>query len=591
VTKDPTSAGAPPRPASVGAARAAADVGAGGALPLKYTPRPTTAAITVGDLMSRLYAFADDSMAGREAGTEANLRGAAFIARELQRLGLRPAGEGGTYYQDLPFVRRTVAPGARLVVDGAAIDSADFVVALSRGTPRAFEAPRRRCTAAPSASRRSRASRPRQGGGAAVETLARSGWRAEPARGAARWCSRPRPVAPARALAGRAAMAMAGGPRRGDVSAAAVRTRAVAERMLGAALDGLAPGRRETVGGVRCRGARRRRATWIAILPGSDPALRGQYVALGAHNDHVGYARGPVDHDSLKAANALRRAAYVAVDTAGGDALDAAGRAQVAERVRGLAVNVDSLRRLRPARPDSINNGADDDGSGSMALLEIAENLAAARVKPKRSVLFVWHTAEEKGLLGARWFVDHPTVPRDSIVRQLNIDMIGRGRREDVATGGPDYVGIVGSRRLSTELGDLAAELARRAGVRLDYALDANGHPQNIYCRSDHYHYARYGIPIAFFFTGLHGDYHQVTDEPQYIDYPHYARITSYIRDLACAWPTSATGWWWTSRSPTRTASAGSEPCRRARPVGRPGGPSGGPYGGAGAARGGPPPG
>jgi len=83
------------------------------------------------------------------------------------------------------------------------------------------------------------------------------------------------------------------------------------------------------------------------------------------------------------------------------------------------------------------------------------------------------------------------------------------------------------------DLGDLAAGLARQDGIRLDYALDANGHPQNIYCRSDHYHYARYGIPIAFFFTGLHGDYHQVTDEPQYIDYPHYARITNYVRDLA----------------------------------------------------------
>jgi Zn-dependent M28 family amino/carboxypeptidase len=256
-------------------------------------------------------------------------------------------------------------------------------------------------------------------------------------------------------------------------------------------------------------------------------------VALGAHNDHVGYARRPVDHDSLKVANAQRRAAYVALDTAGGEALDRAAAQQVADRVRGMTVNVDSLRRVRPARPDSINNGADDDGSGSMALLEIAENLAAARARPKRSVLFVWHTAEEKGLLGSRWYADHPTVSRDSIVAQLNIDMIGRGGREDVATGGPDYVGIVGSRRLSTELGGLAAEEGRRAGLRLDYALDADGHPQNIYCRSDHYNYARYGIPIAFFFTGLHGDYHQVTDEPQYIDYPHYARITNYVRDLA----------------------------------------------------------
>jgi hypothetical protein len=309
-------------------------------------------------------------------------------------------------------------------------------------------------------------------------------------------------------------------------------TAAAAARMLGAPLAGLAPGAagRAVAGSVRYDEATAPARNVIAVIPGRDPRLAREYVALGAHNDHVGYAREAVDHDSLKAALAARRAAYVAVDTAGGEALDEAGRARVAERLRGLAVNVDSLRRLRPARPDSINNGADDDGSGSMALLEIAENLV--RRPPRRSVLFVWHTAEEKGLLGARWFVEHPTVPRDSVVAQINIDMIGRGRREDVATGGPDYVGVVGARRLSSELGDVVDALARQHGVRLDRALDANGHPQNIYCRSDHYHYARFGIPIAFFFTGLHGDYHQVTDEAQYIDYPHYARLTNYVRDV-----------------------------------------------------------
>jgi hypothetical protein len=343
-------------------------------------------------------------------------------------------------------------------------------------------------------------------------------------------------IAPAaREGAATPAMAMAARTAAATIPPQLFVTRAVAERMLGAPLDGLAPGAagRAVAGSVRFAEAPAPARNVVAVLPGSDPALRGQYVALGAHNDHVGYARRPVDHDSLKVANAQRRAAYVALDTAGGEALDRAAAQQVADRVRGMTVNVDSLRRVRPARPDSINNGADDDGSGSMALLEIAENLAAARARPKRSVLFVWHTAEEKGLLGSRWYADHPTVSRDSIVAQLNIDMIGRGGREDVATGGPDYLGVVGSRRLSTELGGLAAEEGRRAGLRLDYALDADGHPQNIYCRSDHYNYARYGIPIAFFFTGLHGDYHQVTDEPQYIDYPHYARITNYVRDLA----------------------------------------------------------
>ncbi len=544
VTKDAAAPTAPARPASVAAARAAAvrtDAAPAGTLPLKYDPRPTVAAITVGDLMSRLYAFADDSMMGREAGTEGNLKGAAFLARELRRLGLRPAGEGGTYFQDLPFVRRTAAPGARLVVDGAAVDSADFVVALGRGTPRAFDGNAAAVFGGTPAE--SRLTREQVAGKVVVlrmETLAPQRLSAQGvlAGAAAVVYAGPDRIAPElRALIGTPAMAMAAqGAGAATIPPQLYVTRAVAERMLGARLDAAAPGAagKAVSGSVRFAEAPAPARNVIAVLPGSDPALRGQYVALGAHNDHVGYARQAVDHDSLKAANAQRRAAYVAVDTAGGEALEAAALSQVAERLRGApAVNVDSLRRVRPARPDSINNGADDDGSGSMALLEIAENLAAARVRPKRSVLFVWHTAEEKGLLGARHFVDHPTVPRDSIVAQLNIDMIGRGRREDVATGGPDYVGIVGSRRLSTELGDLAAALARRGGVRLDYALDANGHPQNIYCRSDHYHYARYGIPIAFFFTGLHGDYHQVTDEPQYVDYPHYARITNYVRDLA----------------------------------------------------------
>jgi Zn-dependent M28 family amino/carboxypeptidase len=147
----------------------------------------------------------------------------------------------------------------------------------------------------------------------------------------------------------------------------------------------------------------------------------------------------------------------------------------------------------------------------------------------------VWHTAEEKGLYGSQWFTDHPTVPRDSIVAQLNLDMVGRGRASDTEGGGPNALGLVGSRRLSTELGDLIEQINRRrqpASV-IDYHYDANGHPDNVYCRSDHYMYARYGIPIAFFSTGIHRDYHQVTDEPQYIDYEHMARVAGLVRDVA----------------------------------------------------------
>jgi len=122
--------------------------------------------------------------------------------------------------------------------------------------------------------------------------------------------------------------------------------------------------------------------------------------------------------------------------------------------------------------------------------------------------------------------------------------MVGRGHPWDVTgatregaplRGGPGYLQLVGSRRLSTELGDLIEQVNRdgRIGLTFDYGMDANGHPMNIYCRSDHYEYARFGIPVTFFTTGGHSDYHQVTDEPQYLDYPHMARIATLVTDVA----------------------------------------------------------
>jgi hypothetical protein len=266
----------------------------------------------------------------------------------------------------------------------------------------------------------------------------------------------------------------------------------------------------------------------VAILRGSDPALRGQYVAIGAHNDHVGMSGPPIDHDSL---HLYRQASYNRMIPAARQAATP-DQQVVLDRLR---MSLDSIRRLRPIRWDSIRNGADDDGSGTVTVLEMAEAFAKSGVKPKRSILFVWHTGEEKGLLGARWYTDHPTVPRDSIVAQLNIDMVGRGATGDLPGGSPDYLQLVGSRRLSKQLGDIVEAVNTRQArpLKFDYGMDATGHPERIYCRSDHYEYARYGIPITFFTTGLHGDYHQVTDEPQYIDYPHMERIGQLIFDVA----------------------------------------------------------
>jgi putative aminopeptidase FrvX len=263
----------------------------------------------------------------------------------------------------------------------------------------------------------------------------------------------------------------------------------------------------------------------VAVLRGSDPKLRGEYVAIGAHNDHVGFNASPFDHDSIRAYNDARRKLELA----------SPNHQVSAEQAAQIKVNVDSLHRAHPARRDSIFNGADDDGSGTTAVLEIAEAFAGAKTKPKRSLIFVWHTGEELGLFGAQHFTDNPTVPRDSIVAQLNMDMVGRGRADDEPGGGPGYLQLIGTRRLSTELGDMIETVnkQRRQPFTFDYQYDASGHPEQFYCRSDHYMYARYGIPIAFFTTGSHRDYHEVTDEPQYIDYDKLAAVSQFVYDVA----------------------------------------------------------
>jgi hypothetical protein len=514
------------------------DTSAAGQLPRTRAPRPTVSAITAADLMTRLYIFADDSMEGRRAGSVGSARANAYIERELRRLGLQPAGENGGYYQDVPLVTRSYDATATLAVEGGPSlrYGSDFLPSIGRGTPRGLdgaqvvyggafgddsslsaEQVRGKLvlfTASPrmqgfQAFPRLTGGRWSEAAGVALVTLERASEQAQ------------------RALRA-PSLAVNSGAAAPNTPVTLYVSRTAAEAMLGRALDGAVVGTvgRTVRGRVALVETPMPARNLVAIIPGSDPALRGQYVAIGAHNDHIGVAARAADHDSLRAFN--RRAWELRGMVAGAPALTAEQRASI-------TVNVDSLHQLRPARRDSINNGADDDGSGSMALLEIAEHLQSTSAKPRRSMLFVWHTGEELGLLGSQWFTDHPTVPRDSIVAQINIDMIGRGGAQDTRGGGPNYLGLVGSRRLSTQLGDLVEAVNRERSTPLvfDYSMDANGHPENIYCRSDHYMYARYGIPIVFFFTGLHEDYHQVTDEPQYIAYPHYASITQYVKDLA----------------------------------------------------------
>ncbi len=169
----------------------------------------------------------------------------------------------------------------------------------------------------------------------------------------------------------------------------------------------------------------------------------------------------------------------------------------------------------------NIFNGADDDGSGTVATLEIAEAFMEAKADgyhPKRSILFLNVTGEEKGLIGSKYYTDNPTFPLENTVANLNIDMIGRS---DVAhEGNGNYVYLIGSDKLSTELHELSEEVNRKyLNMELDYTYNDENDPNRFYYRSDHYNFAKNNIPIIFYFNGVHADYHKISDTPDKIEY------------------------------------------------------------------------
>ena len=168
-----------------------------------------------------------------------------------------------------------------------------------------------------------------------------------------------------------------------------------------------------------------------------------------------------------------------------------------------------------------IYNGADDDGSGTVAIMEIAEAFQKAVEEgyaPKRSVVFLHVTAEEKGLLGSKYYSEHPIYPLENTVANLNIDMIGR--IDEAHQDEPNYIYLIGSDRLSTDLHEISeAANAQFTNLNLDYTYNDENDPNRFYYRSDHYNFAKFDIPIIFYFNGVHEDYHQPTDTPDKIEY------------------------------------------------------------------------
>lgn len=203
----------------------------------------------------------------------------------------------------------------------------------------------------------------------------------------------------------------------------------------------------------------------IGILEGSDPELAEEYVVFTAHMDHVG-----VVHDAAPGA-------------------------------------------------DSIFNGADDDGSGTVTIIELAQAFASLEPRPRRSLVFMTVSGEERGLLGSQWYSEHPTVPLENTVANLNMDMIGRNWSDTIVAIG----------KQESTLGPLVESVAA-ARPELDMAVIDDLWPEeSFYTRSDHYNFARKGVPILFFFNGVHEDYHQVTDHVDKIDFEKMARVGRLI--------------------------------------------------------------
>lgn len=217
----------------------------------------------------------------------------------------------------------------------------------------------------------------------------------------------------------------------------------------------------------------------VGIWEGSDPVLKNEYVAIGAHYDHVGVGT--------------------------------------------------------PVAGDAIYNGADDDGSGTVAVLAMAEAFAHSP-RPKRSIIFVWHAGEEKGLWGSRYFTEYPTVPLNQIVTQLNLDMIGRSKREgdtnqrNASLSGPTEIYVIGSKMMSTELGELSDRVNQTyLNLGYNFKYDDPKDPNQFFFRSDHYNYARKGVPIIFYFDGEHEDYHRPGDEVAKIDFQKMEKVSRTI--------------------------------------------------------------
>ena len=442
----------------------------------KAAPAAMTA-IKEADLRRDLFTLGGDAMRGREAGTVDELRASGWLVEQLRKAGLEPAGLDGTWYQWWPMRRIQQAATSTVTIPGRTLTLWNDVIVRAPVEGR-FDLPLADADKLPADARLD--------GHAAVAALVPVN--------ANRWGSlqafRDGSAGAARlsqALIARGAAAVVLVADASTDSAFAFFASVVSRGTYGLDTGNVARPRqappvlmvRRSFGdALRTSGARLAlelrvdsyvypSVNIIGRVRGTDPKLRDEVVLYSGHQDHDG-VRYPVDGDS-------------------------------------------------------IWNGADDNATTSVAILAVAR--AYVKQPAKRSVLFVWHGAEEKGLLGSRWHALHPAVPAERIVAVLNADMIGRNH--------PDSLSLLGSQpphRNSSELVQWALDWNKRqVHFLVDSTWDRPTHPEGFYFRSDHLPYARAGIPSIYFTSTLHSDYHTPRDDPSRIDYPKLFRVAQWM--------------------------------------------------------------
>jgi hypothetical protein len=434
------------------------------------------------DLKADLFALAGDAMRGREGGTLDEMTASAWVAERAKEAGLLPAGDNGTYFQFFPLERFRVSSsstvtlngkalrmGRDVVTDAVVVANVDAPVTLAPGDNLEGLALKDRVLVVRYAPAQQQAPGAGPGSAAALRTWLRGIQRTVTASAPAAIVA----IVPDNAADqwNRVAIGFPRGTYGLDPDGTAEPRAAprgmpllyVRESALGAAIG---PDAR-LAASISTDSFTYPSVNVVAKVPGRDARLAGEYVLFSAHQDHDG------------------------------------------ERY--------------PVNGDNIWNGADDNATTAVALLAIGRAMAAQ--PGRRSSLFIWHGSEERGLMGSRWYVKHPTVPLKSIAAVLNGDMIGRN---DPATAA--LLGAVGPHRNSPELVQIALDANKAVSQFIvDSSWDDPQHREGWYYRSDHLPYARAGVPALFFTTLLHADYHTPFDNPDRIDVAKLAKMTRWM--------------------------------------------------------------